>query len=673
MSIIINNEGIIIDTRCCENKIFNHHPLSLSYTLLSDDITKGEKPSSTPYLDRSDSFEYKNGKYVSGELGVNMTYEPFLDGLLFELCGNGALGNKEHFSQFGINLPFNFMGKINGGGYKNQLLFNSPYISCDRRIIYAYLTQPRGNDLVVAILSEADGWKMDYSPYSFGHYFINLKLLSSYDKAYGTQEREPRLRFALLPVESFGDCLEKLSRAYNLPFLDYSVSGGRIGECVPLFAYGDIDSIVEVYNRRETLLTFNGEYVLKNEGETTLIPVKDGKRGAHITVYAYRSLFDLYRKSMKSIDLDIIKKYTDSNLCEHQCWASAALRFLLKYKDRLCDDEIKALEAKIITLLNVITETDETKAGPRITILDKPHGEFISYNVYLSKRVQELFFGITILLDAYKYFGEEKYLRYAKGATDCLINYYQGDDGRIEIKWGDKSDDYTTVCCPMIPLLDMASFFKDKNEELYKKYFDASYKMAEYLYKRGMSFPTEGCPSREAENEMEEGSISCTALGLLYFCKNGLYDIKYVKKAKEILDFHRCWIINTPIAQMKGSTLRWWETQWEGDADGPAICAGHAWTIWRAEADYLYYELTKDEAHLKNARGGFMTNLSKIQENGASYSIYNPDEINGGGFHSRCEEIKFQLAERYASVQDCGISRYVWIRINDTLLKNSNE
>ena len=124
---------------------------------------------------------------------------------------------------------------------------------------------------------------------------------------------------------------------------------------------------------------------------------------------------------------------------------------------------------------------------------------------------------------------------------------------------------------------------------------------------------------------------------------------------------------------MKGSTLRWWETQWEGDADGPAICAGHAWTIWRAEADYLYYELTKDEAHLKNARGGFMTNLSKIQENGASYSIYNPDEINGGGFHSRCEEIKFQLAERYASVQDCGISRYVWIRINDTLLKNSNE
>lgn len=32
-----------------------------------------------------------------------------------------------------------------------------------------------------------------------------------------------------------------------------------------------------------------------------------------------------------------------------------------------------------------------------------------------------------------------------------------------------------------------------------------------------------------------------------------------------------------------------------GDADGPAICCGHAWTIWRAEADYLYYALTGDE------------------------------------------------------------------------------
>ena len=39
--------------------------------------------------------------------------------------------------------------------------------------------------------------------------------------------------------------------------------------------------------------------------------------------------------------------------------------------------------------------------------------------------------------------------------------------------------------------------------------------MAEYLYERGLVFPTEGAVSDETETEMEDGSISCTALGLL--------------------------------------------------------------------------------------------------------------------------------------------------------------
>jgi hypothetical protein len=115
--------------------------------------------------------------------------------------------------------------------------------------------------------------------------------------------------------------------------------------------------------------------------------------------------------------------------------------------------------------------------------------------------------------------------------------------------------------------------------------------------------------------------------------------------------------------------LRWWETQWEGDQDGPAFCCGHAWTIWRAEADYLYYALTGDEGYLIKAKNGFGTNFAKIQKDGRSYSIYNVDDINGGGFHDRSEEITFRIADKFARVTDSGISRYVWIRANDSLLK----
>ena len=193
--------------------------------------------------------------------------------------------------------------------------------------------------------------------------------------------------------------------------------------------------------------------------------------------------------------------------------------------------------------------------------------------------------------------------------------------------------------------------------------------MADFLYKRGLDFPTEGEKSSLTEEEMEDGSISCTALALLYYCRNVEYKAEYVAKAKEILDIHDIWVIKTPVCQMHGSTLRWWETQWEGDADGPAICAGHAWTIWRAEADYLYYELTGDEAHHLKAKNGFMTNLSKIDERGMTYGIYNPDMINGGGFDGVPDEIRYRIAPKFPIRPDFGISRYLWIRMNDTFLR----
>ena len=63
-----------------------------------------------------------------------------------------------------------------------------------------------------------------------------------------------------------------------------------------------------------------------------------------------------------------------------------------------------------------------------------------------------------------------------------------------------------------------------------------------------------------------------------------------------------------------------------------------------------------------------MTNLSKIDKNGKSYAIYNPDLINGGGFHWNAEETVFKIAPRFPSIEDCGLSRYVWIRLNDTFL-----
>ncbi len=660
MSLIYNDDiNRIIDTRCPHDIILCDE-ISLAYTLKTDDITVGKKPSCTPFQDRRDYFEYG----LSETECCPISTTEYKDGIIIDVYGN------DDMSEFGINLPFNFMGRRDLGGWENQFLLNSPYRSENKKYIYAYLTKPNGNNLVVAVLSDADGWKIDYSPYSWGHFFINLKILANYDKAYGTKQRDFQyLKVAIMPVTDFDSCLEVLSDLYGAPFMDYDVSGGKIGDTVSLIPHGNIDRIIEKHNGNEYVLKFDGKYTIKYEGETELTPVYQGKIGAPVTVYGYKDIVSLYKKSLDTVNVSVIKERTNSNLCEHECWVSAMLRFLMKYGNTLSSVDKARYEDMLLSELSIITETDESKAMPEVTILNKPHDRFPAYNVYKSCRVQELHFGIIILLDAYKYFGDEKYYQYAIGATDCLLDYYF-KDGHIEVDWGDgTSEDYSTVCSPMIALCDIANFVKNKDTSRYERYKKCADEMAEFLYNRGLNFPTEGSKSELNEAEMEDGSISCTALSLLYYCKNIERQERYVEKAKEILDIHESWVMKTPICQMHYSSLRWWETGWEGDADGPALCCGHAWSIWRGEADYLYYELTGNEEYLRKAKNTFLTNLSKIREDGTTYAIYNTDEINGGGFHTECSRITYKLANRFASWQDCGLSRYVWVRMCDTFLQ----
>lgn len=652
----------ICDERKPSDKIFVGGKISVCYTLKTDDITKGPKPWSTPYVDRTGEFTY-DGALVNEESGTVLSVEKYRDGLKFV-----AERKNNDLSEWGLNFPFNFMSKLNGGDFSDQFLFNSPYITPDRDYMSFYLTKPNGNNLLLAVKSGGAGWKMDYSPYQGGHFFLNLKIFGSFDKAYGAGDGSDKLEIILLPVKDYPGALETLSGIFSAPFIYPVISNGKIGDSTKIRVFGNADKIVEKRGDKEREI--KGDFVFSAEGESLLIPYYNGKKGAAATVYGYSSLVELYKKSMDAVDLSVVAK-TDGNLCEHQCWASATLRFLLNYKYTLTSKEVKTYESRVLSLLATVTEKDPLKAVPRRTILQSAFKDFPAYNIFLSRRIQEQFFGITLLLDAYEYFGNDEYLTYATGATDCLIDNYQAADGRLETNHLGDKEDYTTVCCAMIPLVDMANFLRNIRPELSAKYARAAGKMAEYLYTRGMKFPTEGATST-TYSEMEDGSVSCTALSLLYYCKNLSRIERYVEKSKEILDLHDNWVIKTPICQMQNSTLRWWETQWEGDADGPAICCGHAWTIWRAEADYLYYALTGDEEYLIKAKNGFGTNFAKIRPDGVSYSIYNVDDINGGGFHSRSDDVIFKIASKFASVTDSGISRYVWIRAIDTLLKKGD-
>jgi hypothetical protein len=94
----------------------------------------------------------------------------------------------------------------------------------------------------------------------------------------------------------------------------------------------------------------------------------------------------------------------------------------------------------------------------------------------------------------------------------------------------------------------------------------------------------------------------------------------------------------------------------------------HAWSIWRAEADYWAYIATNDKKWLRKAQCGFYGNFAKINEKGESYAIYQADYIAGGGFLSGVEK-RFEILPKFPRQTDSGLSRYVWIRAADTILK----
>ena len=662
--LIAEKGGLGVNDARNNAKIYNYGLPNLTYTLKTDDITKGEKPLATPYVSRRESFLPSGDEWCAAESGVTLQILSDGDGIRYNLKNKNP-----DLSEWGLALPFNFQGKKDGGGWLNQYLLSSAYITRDRKYKSFYLTNPNGNNLLVAVLSDADGWKMEYSPYLAGMYFLDLKILANFDRAYGTFAPKTELSVGVYPVTDYDDALRRMSELYGAPFISADYLVGKLGKEINLSCFGKCDAIIEKRSEAETKLALTGKYEIKYEQDVELIPLCGGKRGAGITVYGYKNIIDLYKKTMDTVDLDLVKNTTDGNLCEQQAWSGAMLKFLLCYKDKLNVKEIAEYEAKLKNLLDRVTETDPEKAEKRLTIFKDSFEDFPRFNIFRSRRIQEQYFGINILLDAYKYFGDEKYLEYAVGATDSLTQNYQKENGSFSTDHGGKNMDYTAVCTVMFPLIDMAEFLDGRDDDRAMRYRESARRAAEFLYRRGLDFKTEGMHAVEcADPVITDGGIACTMLGLLYFAKHIEADERYLSFAKRLLDIHESFRMYSPISQIKGSSLRWWETKWEGDADGPALNCGHGWTIWRAESDWLYYTLTGDEKHLEKAINGFNCNLAKINEKGESFSIYNVDDINGGGFTYTSEEINFRIAPKFPDMRDSGLSRYVFTRAVETLI-----
>ena len=341
-------------------------------------------------------------------------------------------------------------------------------------------------------------------------------------------------------------------------------------------------------------------------------------------------------------------------------WVWSALKYLKRepFDQRINED--------VLNMLRIIDPINQVNLR-RCTYDPADH-----YNTVGDYRIQEAFNGVNILLDAYRLYNDSRYLVLAKTVLREKLTVDQLADGGV-YRWAGKGDnrrreDYTTVTFMALPVVDLALLLREQKDPEWEFFTQAAVAMADHVITRGLFFPTEGGTNPEVndEGEVEDGSVSCTALTVLYVYDKLAKKQEYLDFATKVLNYHDAFSVYTPHPCMFRSSLRWWETVWEGDSDGPAICFGHAWTIWRAEAEYWYGLLMNDDARLLDSYNGFMSNLSKTDIDGNMYAIYQYEQIA-----SPCTERRGWMTDRsnregFPKRTDATLSRYAWARADAT-------
>lgn len=632
------------------------------YTLKTDDIKTDE--AFTLYIDKKADYDViKVGDCTADckntSLAINTRFVLENDEILIE-----AYSDNNDISQFGIDLNFNFLGKKNGT-YVGQLIPTSPYDSLNQKRMYYILPIVNVGFCAVVSMSQNTLWKIDYSPYCAGHYINGFQVMSSVDKTFGP-EGDKRLSLRIFFAKTIEECFDRIQKIFDLPIILPEITGTFKNE-LEVSVLGEAQYVKVISDdTNEDIAVKDGKAVIKklNYGRHTLVPYNNGIEGLDMQVWFGEDIPKLFEKSCDSVKEPY---HGDDNLCEGMAWCWAMLCYMNTYGNTKYLDTVRnALK----TVMCDGVEPLERQSIVPYSVDGKP-----PYHIYKSDRVQEQFFGISMLTSMYKLTKEEKYLDYAVKSAKTMIDTYQREDGAIV-----PHTDYTTVCAPIIAIVDLALIFKDVDEEEYNYFSLSAKKIADYLVNRGFHFPTEGEISDVNDEEMEEGSISCTALSVLYYCRYIEKNQAYIDFAKKVLEFHDNWITYTPDVKLYRSTMRWWENIWEGDGTGPAICAGHAWTVWRAEADYHMAVLTGEREYFKKSINGFMTNFSKINANGESYACYQPDFFAGGGHigirmsrKQLSEEDypkKYEITHNYPRHVDNSLSRYAWVRFAETWIKD---
>lgn len=647
----------------------------LVYTLKSEDIAKSSKPEFIPYVEHYASYDtcMRGKDYVTMKNHEFSTILKVIEEQEQIILDMDCTSDK--VSCCGMFLPLNFLSCKNGKK-EQQFLVSSPYHTADKKHWMYYFTRPDGNNLVLIVEGELEGYKINYSPYLAGHYIRGFSFLWRLDRVYHTvAENELKMRVHIIPVKTYEEAMQWAMSIWNIPAIYYNMASVRIGEQFKFNTTGSVDMVHVVSPSGKEMELHDSFFTAEEYGIHQLIPYSQGKAGMDVSVFAWDDKNDMYRRAMDSLICDhtnvigyssqniaiwrpphlFYRGFSDHNLCEHGMWCWAMLRYMRLH------GTVKEYVEEVENFLHIVMAEKGGYTNHACSILEEQ-----GYLTKDSTRMQEAYNGVNILLDAWRVFGEAKYLEFAIATLTARLDADMNEFGGLMRHGSDGTTaevaDYTTVTCMVFPVVDMALALKELGDNRYKLFESAAIKIADYIVQRGFSFPTEGGEHPEVNEELEEGSVSCSALTVCYVAAHLCRKQEYLDFAKKILELHDAFSVYTPHPVMFRSSLRWWETIWEGDSDGPAVCFGHAWSLWRAEAQFWYGMLCFDKTRLLDSYNGFMGNYAKEELDGTMYTIYQYEPMSGGALATEGTEMDYSVHEGFPTRADETLSRYLFAR-----------
>lgn len=216
----------------------------------------------------------------------------------------------------------------------------------------------------------------------------------------------------------------------------------------------------------------------------------------------------------------------------------------------------------------------------------------------IPERIQNVASVIGILVDRYESDPERHLssLETASKFADWLITKQRSDGGYYRNK-----SHYTCVIYPAKTMLELV-IAERKAAEKHKHFWAAArrhYKSAEKAVDNLVSLLEN--IGTEGEHTLEDGMISCSCLQLAYFAlflpENKRK--RYIEAAEHMLKVHRCLEqLAVPDCRSRGTTIRYWEAQYDIILRRNLITSPHGWSAWLTYALYYLYLLTGKEEYL---------------------------------------------------------------------------